>query len=371
MINREEYTPYGETSFGSFASKRYRFTGKERDEESGLYYHGARYYAPWLARWVSCDPAGMVDGMNLYRFARGSPIGFTDPTGTQSESNAQASQPRCVSIMTTGEDELWCEQETSGAANGGTTGDKKSATAEKVARGAKLASGAAGVGEAVGKKVEEKLEREIADRQRKAVEKNKEAGRGVQNKKQRERMQRRGGGSKQRRLNRRFEERSGADVFRKQADQLQRGRRAVQKAGRALSVAGAVASGVEQYATSTAQTQVGKLADAGINTALQTIAGNKNPVVMAVDAGLELVGVKEGIGETIQTSSRAAVTLVEGVITGDTRGMQSFHEQSLKGEYGVVFQKSSEAGDYWAEKGIGGGFSEFGREFAGFVRGLF
>jgi uncharacterized protein RhaS with RHS repeats len=45
-VNREEYFPYGETSFGSFAKKRYRFTGKERDEESGLYYHGARYYAP-------------------------------------------------------------------------------------------------------------------------------------------------------------------------------------------------------------------------------------------------------------------------------------------------------------------------------------
>jgi RHS repeat-associated protein len=57
FINREEYTPYGETSFGSFGRKRYQFTGKERDEENGLYYHGARYYAPWLGKWVSCDPA--------------------------------------------------------------------------------------------------------------------------------------------------------------------------------------------------------------------------------------------------------------------------------------------------------------------------
>jgi RHS repeat-associated protein len=56
LVNREEYTPYGETSFGSFAKKRYRFTGKERDEESGLYYHGARYYATWLGRWISFDP---------------------------------------------------------------------------------------------------------------------------------------------------------------------------------------------------------------------------------------------------------------------------------------------------------------------------
>jgi RHS repeat-associated protein len=56
LVNREEFTPYGETSFGSFARKRYRFTGKERDEESGLNYHGARYYASWLAHWLSVDP---------------------------------------------------------------------------------------------------------------------------------------------------------------------------------------------------------------------------------------------------------------------------------------------------------------------------
>jgi RHS repeat-associated protein len=84
FINREEYTPYGETSFGSFAKKRYRFTGKERDEESGLYYHGVRYYAPWLVRWGSCDPAGPVDGLNLYRYARSNPLRLVDPTGTQS-----------------------------------------------------------------------------------------------------------------------------------------------------------------------------------------------------------------------------------------------------------------------------------------------
>ena len=52
FVNREEYTPYGETSFGSFARKRYRFTAKERDEESGLCFHGGRYYTPWLGRWI-------------------------------------------------------------------------------------------------------------------------------------------------------------------------------------------------------------------------------------------------------------------------------------------------------------------------------
>lgn len=85
-INREEYLPYGETGFGSFARKRYRFTGKERDEESGLSYHGARYYGPWLARWVSCDPSGMVDGANLYPFVRNRPLNLVDANGRFVES---------------------------------------------------------------------------------------------------------------------------------------------------------------------------------------------------------------------------------------------------------------------------------------------
>ncbi|NBU63946.1 MAG: RHS repeat-associated core domain-containing protein, partial [Chloroflexia bacterium] len=80
-VNREEYTPYGETSFGSYGRKRYRFTGKERDEESGMNYHGARYYASWVGRWVSCDPAGIAAGINLYVFASRSPINSVDPSG--------------------------------------------------------------------------------------------------------------------------------------------------------------------------------------------------------------------------------------------------------------------------------------------------
>ena len=85
VTNREEYTPYGETSFGSFERKRYRYTGRERDEESGLSYSETRYYSPWLCRWVSTDTIGMIDGPNLYTYVRNGPIGQHDPDGTQAK----------------------------------------------------------------------------------------------------------------------------------------------------------------------------------------------------------------------------------------------------------------------------------------------
>ncbi|MDZ8263104.1 SpvB/TcaC N-terminal domain-containing protein [Nostoc sp. ChiQUE01b] len=89
IISYEEYTPYGSTSYQAVRSqtetpKRYRYTGKERDEESGLYYYGARYNVPSLGRWVSCDPAGLVDGSNQYSFCRGNPICLKDRDGKES-----------------------------------------------------------------------------------------------------------------------------------------------------------------------------------------------------------------------------------------------------------------------------------------------
>lgn len=49
-----------------------------------MYYHGARYYAPWLGRWFSADPMGISDGMNLYRYVQGTPTRKVDRRGTQS-----------------------------------------------------------------------------------------------------------------------------------------------------------------------------------------------------------------------------------------------------------------------------------------------
>jgi RHS repeat-associated protein len=81
---REEYFPFGETSFGSYSKKRFRFCGKERDEESGLYYYGARYYMPWQCRFVSVDPlAAEYAFYTPYQYAGNQPIVAIDLDGLE------------------------------------------------------------------------------------------------------------------------------------------------------------------------------------------------------------------------------------------------------------------------------------------------
>ncbi|WP_374698698.1 SpvB/TcaC N-terminal domain-containing protein [Wolbachia endosymbiont (group B) of Limnophora tigrina] len=87
IMSYEEYLPFGGTALiaGKTArevtEKEYRYSGKERDDSTGLYYYGMRYYATWLARWINPDPAGTVDGLNLYQFVKGNPVNSVDIGG--------------------------------------------------------------------------------------------------------------------------------------------------------------------------------------------------------------------------------------------------------------------------------------------------
>ena len=91
VISYEEYYPYGDTSYraGRSASevsqKRYRYTGKEKDEESSLYYCEQRYYAAHISRWVSTDPTWLEDGINIYAYVHGNPVSGVDPSGMGTE----------------------------------------------------------------------------------------------------------------------------------------------------------------------------------------------------------------------------------------------------------------------------------------------
>lgn len=91
VISCEEYYPYGSTSYQAVRGdievsiKRFRYTGKERDEESGFYYHGARYYAAWVGRWTSCDPITQASHSTPYCFVDNRPIRFVDSAGLAPE----------------------------------------------------------------------------------------------------------------------------------------------------------------------------------------------------------------------------------------------------------------------------------------------
>ena len=108
---RVEYSPYGESwidkESDSFNLISYKFTGKELDSETGLYYYGARYLNPKTSRWASADPAmgeylpeapnsdearkrngnlpggGVFSlfGLAVYGYASNNPLRYTDPSG--------------------------------------------------------------------------------------------------------------------------------------------------------------------------------------------------------------------------------------------------------------------------------------------------
>jgi len=90
IISYEEYHPFGTTSYRSgrteteIALKRYKYVGKERDEETGLYYYGARYYAAWIAKFVSVDPLQLkYPHYTPYQYAGNKPVSYIDLDGLE------------------------------------------------------------------------------------------------------------------------------------------------------------------------------------------------------------------------------------------------------------------------------------------------
>jgi RHS repeat-associated protein len=94
VVEQHDYLPFGEELCGTgicaavTAGQPKRFTGKERDAETGLDYFGARYYGSRIARFTTVDPvvdikAALVDPQrwNKYAYGRNNPLRYVDPTG--------------------------------------------------------------------------------------------------------------------------------------------------------------------------------------------------------------------------------------------------------------------------------------------------
>ena len=80
---RTDFTAFGEelqeTKESSF--NPWRFASKRCDPELGLIYFGKRYYDPLFARWLTTDPAGFTDSVNLYQYVLNNPFRYQDPQG--------------------------------------------------------------------------------------------------------------------------------------------------------------------------------------------------------------------------------------------------------------------------------------------------
>lgn len=109
MVSRHDYLPFGEElgagtsgrttvlGYGNTDGVRDKFTGYERDGETGLDFAQARYYSSVQGRFTSSDPL-MASGMtvnpktwNRYAYALNNPLRYTDPTGLRACTDASCS----------------------------------------------------------------------------------------------------------------------------------------------------------------------------------------------------------------------------------------------------------------------------------------
>ena len=110
-----EYTPYGEMWIEETAESLdfipFRFTAKEWDEETRLYYMSARYQNPMTSRWMSADPAGLglanpnregfniIESLNWYSYAGNNPIIYRDPTGMRLDDDLETDIKRKTHVV--------------------------------------------------------------------------------------------------------------------------------------------------------------------------------------------------------------------------------------------------------------------------------
>ena len=88
-VARYRYDAFGNAveKSGGFDSP-YRFSTKEYDPATGMSYFGFRYYSPGEGRWLSKDPVGYIDGLNLYIYVFNKPINWIDSVGLHIVRNA-------------------------------------------------------------------------------------------------------------------------------------------------------------------------------------------------------------------------------------------------------------------------------------------
>jgi RHS repeat-associated protein len=93
VTDRIEYSAYGLVTYrAGSADTPFLYNGRYgvMSDANGLLYMRARYYNPYLCRFINQDPSGFGGGMNFYAFADGNPISLIDPFGLGAVGEAQS-----------------------------------------------------------------------------------------------------------------------------------------------------------------------------------------------------------------------------------------------------------------------------------------
>lgn len=112
----------------------------------------------------------------------------------------------------------------------------------------------------------------------------------------------------------------------------------------ALGVASAAVTGVQSFQESPATTTAGKTLDALLDASGSLMVGS-NPVVGAIDT---LLPSEMKFSTLLDGGSTAMATMVEGLVTGESDGMEAFMENAKDGDYTWIMKEAVEAGEYWA-----------------------
>jgi len=90
ITDRMEYSSYGLTSYRSGNTDTpFLYNGRYgvQTDPSGLLYMRARFYNPYICRFINADPSGLSGGLNFYAYADGNPISLIDPFGLGAQEN--------------------------------------------------------------------------------------------------------------------------------------------------------------------------------------------------------------------------------------------------------------------------------------------
>ena len=120
-----------------------------------------------------------------------------------------------------------------------------------------------------------------------------------------------------------------------------------------LAVIGAGANGLSQGLNSDATTTTGQVLT-GVGTAGVSLAASRlHPGVAALD-----LATGGAVSQNLNNGISAPITIADGLITGDSEGMENLHQRNLDGENGPIAREAAESGDFWAKRGFMGGLRE-------------